>query len=299
LRTVPEVVNYQNYVGSASPITFNGLVRHYDMRGASNTADIQVNLLHKEDRDKQSHDVAKTIRPEIQKISKKYGANIKIVEVPPGPPVLSTIVAEVYGPNYDEQVRIANDVQNILKKTDDVVDVDWMVEAPQTEFKLVPDNEKAMLNGIAPQQLVGNLTYLMGEYPISTLYDEKSAEPINMVMKLDNSEKATIQDITALKVKGQMGNMMPISDVVKVERENLEKSIYRKDQKRRRLRTRRYGGRFGKSGLCDFGNGRKIEKNSTSCRLFAERTVFETTDRRKRLHRKMGRRMANYFGSFP
>ncbi|MBE2273895.1 MAG: efflux RND transporter permease subunit [Flavobacteriales bacterium] len=232
LRTVPEVVNYQNYVGSASPITFNGLVRHYDMRGASNTADIQVNLLHKEDRDKQSHDVAKTIRPEIQKISKKYGANIKIVEVPPGPPVLSTIVAEVYGPNYDEQVRIANEVQNILKKTDDVVDVDWMVEAPQTEFKLVPDNEKAMLNGIAPQQLVGNLTYLMGEYPISTLYDEKSAEPINMVMKLDNSEKATIQDITALKVKGQMGNMMPISDVVKVEREKLEKSIYRKDQKR-------------------------------------------------------------------
>ena len=110
------------------------------------------------DSDKQSHDVAKTIRPKIQKIAKKYGANIKIVEVPPGPPVLSTIVAEVYGPNYDEQVRIANEVQNILKKTDDVVDVDWMVEAPQTEFKLVPDNEKAMLNGIAPQQLVGNLT---------------------------------------------------------------------------------------------------------------------------------------------
>ncbi|MDY3339032.1 efflux RND transporter permease subunit [Riemerella anatipestifer] len=232
LRTVPEVVNYQNYIGASSPITFNGLVRHYDMRGQSNTADIQVNLLDKSARSKQSHDVAKTIRPEIQKIAKNYGANIKIVEVPPGPPVLSTIVAEVYGPNYEEQVKIADQVQQILKQTDDVVDVDWMVEAPQTEFKIIPDNEKSMLNGIAPQQLVGNLTYLMGEYPISTLYDEKSNQPVNMVMKLDDAEKATLQDITALKVKGQMGNMLPISDIAKVEKHTLEKSIYRKDQKR-------------------------------------------------------------------
>ncbi|MDY3364234.1 efflux RND transporter permease subunit [Riemerella anatipestifer] len=232
LRTVPEVVNYQNYIGASSPITFNGLVRHYDMRGQSNTADIQVNLLDKSARSKQSHDVAKTIRPEIQKIAKKYGANIKIVEVPPGPPVLSTIVAEVYGPNYEEQVKIADQVQQILKQTDDVVDVDWMVEAPQTEFKIIPDNEKSMLNGIAPQQLVGNLTYLMGEYPISTLYDEKSNQPVNMVMKLDDAEKATLQEITALKVKGQMGNMLPISDIAKVEKHTLEKSIYRKDQKR-------------------------------------------------------------------
>ncbi|MHA3045300.1 efflux RND transporter permease subunit [Riemerella anatipestifer] len=232
LRTVPEVVNYQNYIGASSPITFNGLVRHYDMRGQNNTADIQVNLLDKSARSKQSHDVAKTIRPEIQKIAKKYGANIKIVEVPPGPPVLSTIVAEVYGPNYEEQVKIADQVQQILKQTDDVVDVDWMVEAPQTEFKIIPDNEKSMLNGIAPQQLVGNLTYLMGEYPISTLYDEKSNQPVNMVMKLDDAEKATLQEITALKVKGQMGNMLPISDIAKVEKHTLEKSIYRKDQKR-------------------------------------------------------------------
>ncbi len=232
LRTVPEVVNYQNYVGASSPITFNGLVRHYDLRGASNTADIQVNLLNKGERSKQSHDVAKTIRPKIQKIAKKYGANIKIVEVPPGPPVLSTIVAEVYGPDYDEQIRIADEVQKILINTEDVVDVDWMVEAPQGEFKIIPDKEKSMLNGIAPQQLVGNLNYVLGEYPVSTLYDEKSSQPINMVMKLDNSEKSTIQDITALKVKGAAGNMMPVSDVVKVERDTLEKSIYRKDQKR-------------------------------------------------------------------
>ena len=232
LKTVPEVVNYQSYVGSSAPITFNGLVRHYDLRGQSNTADIQVNLLHKEDRDEQSHDVAKKMRPEIQKIAKKYNANVKVVEVPPGPPVLSTIVAEVYGPNYDEQIKVAKQVEDILNNTDDVVDVDWMIEAPQKEFKLVADKEKAMLNGVAPQQIVGNLTYLIGEYPVGNLYDEKSNDPVDVVMKLNDGDKSSISSITDLKVKGQMGNMVPVSDLVKVQREELQKTIYRKDQKR-------------------------------------------------------------------
>ena len=232
LKTVPEMVNYQSYVGSSAPITFNGLVRHYDLRGGSNMADIQVNLLHKEDRSEQSHDVAKKIRPEIQKIGKKYGANIKIVEVPPGPPVLSTIVAEIYGPNYEDQLKVADQVQKILQNTDDVVDVDWMAEAPQTEFKLVADKEKSMLNGVAPAQIVGNVTYLLGEHPVSYLYDEKSNQPVNIVMKLNDADKTNLQDITSLKVKGQMGNMVPVADLVKVEKDSLAKTIYRKDQKR-------------------------------------------------------------------
>ena len=232
LKTVPEMVNYQSYVGSSAPITFNGLVRHYDLRGGSNMADIQVNLLHKEDRSEQSHDVAKKIRPEIQKIGKKYGANIKIVEVPPGPPVLSTIVAEIYGPNYEDQLKVADQVQKILQNTDDVVDVDWMAEAPQTEFKLVVDKEKSMLNGVAPAQIVGNVTYLLGEHPVSYLYDEKSNQPVNIVMKLSDADKASLQDVTSLKVKGQMGNMVPVADLVKVEKDSLAKTIYRKDQKR-------------------------------------------------------------------
>ncbi len=232
LKAVPEMVNYQSYVGSSAPITFNGLVRHYDLRGGSNMADIQVNLLHKEDRSEQSHDVAKKIRPEIQKIGKKYGANIKIVEVPPGPPVLSTIVAEIYGPNYEDQLKVADQVQKILQNTDDVVDVDWMAEAPQTEFKLVADKEKSMLNGVAPAQIVGNVTYLLGEHPVSYLYDEKSNQPVNIVMKLSDADKASLQDVTSLKVKGQMGNMVPVADLVKVEKDSLAKTIYRKDQKR-------------------------------------------------------------------
>ena len=232
LSTRPEVVNYQNYVGTSAPITFNGLVRHYDMRGGSNMADIQVNLSHKEDRDLQSHDIAKAIRPAIQKIGAQYGANIKVIEVPPGPPVLSTLVAEVYGPDYEEQIKIANQVKTILENTTDVVDIDWTVESPQTEYKLEVDKEKAMLNGIAPQQVVGNLTYLLKEYPVSNLYDENSNDNVGIVLALEDKDKTSIQDIQNLKIKGSQGAMVPVSDLVKVVKDTLQHSIYRKDQKR-------------------------------------------------------------------
>lgn len=232
IATVPEVVDYQNYVGTSAPITFNGLVRHYDMRGGSNMADIQVNLLHKEDRDLQSHDIAKKVRSHVQRIGRKYGANVKIVEVPPGPPVLSTLVAEIYGPNYDEQIEVANQVKAILEETVDVVDTDWMVEAPQIEYTLEVDREKAMLNGIAPQQIVGNLTYLLREMPVSNLYDETSVDPVNIVMAMDDSDKTSIQDIETLKIRGNQGQLIPVSDLVKVKTDTLQHTIYRKDQKR-------------------------------------------------------------------
>ncbi len=232
ISTTPEVINYQNYIGTSAPITFNGLVRHYDIRGGSNMADIQVNLLLKEDRKLQSHDIAKKARPEIMKIAKKYGANVKLVEVPPGPPVLSTLVAEVYGPNYDEQIKVANQLKEILKNTDDVVDIDWMVEDGQTEYRLEIDKEKAMLNGIAPQQIVGNLTYLLKEYPISYLYDETSFDQVDIVLSLNDEDKTSLQDIQNIKIKGSNGNVIPISDLVHVKKDTLQKSIYRKDQKR-------------------------------------------------------------------
>lgn len=232
LSTVPEVVNYQNYIGASAPITFNGLVRHYDLRGGSNMADIQVNLLHKEDRDLQSHDIAKIVRPEVQKIAKKYGANIKIIEVPPGPPVLSTLVAEIYGPDYAEQIKVAKQVKTILETTSDIVDIDWMVEDAQTEYKLEIDKEKAMLNGIAPQQVVGNLTYLLREMPVTNLYDERSYNSVGIVMALDDQDKTSLQDIQNLKIRGSHGNVVPVSDLVKVNETELQKTIYRKDQKR-------------------------------------------------------------------
>ncbi|WP_026775595.1 efflux RND transporter permease subunit [Polaribacter sp. Hel_I_88] len=232
LSTRPEVVNYQNYVGTSAPITFNGLVRHYDLRGGSNMADIQVNLVDKGERKIQSHGIAKLLRPEIQKIAKKYNANVKLVEVPPGPPVLSTIVAEVYGPDYKEQIRIANDVQNILNNTTDVVDVDFMVEADQTEYQFEINKEKAMLYGVAPQQIAYTMNMALSNNPITTLYDEDAVNQIGLVLSLDEKEKSTISDISQLKVKSKMGTMIPIADLVEIKETIAAKSIYRKNQKR-------------------------------------------------------------------
>ncbi|MCX7548605.1 efflux RND transporter permease subunit [Xanthomarina sp. F1114] len=232
LTTRPEVVNYQNYVGTSAPITFNGLVRHYDLRGGSNMADIQVNLIGKGERSAQSHDIAKLLRPDIQKIAAKYNANVKLVEVPPGPPVLSTIVAEVYGPDYNEQIKIADQIQNILRHTDDVVDIDWMVEDDQTEYQFEINKEKAMLYGVAPQQIAYTMNMALSNRAITTLYDENASNQVGLVLALDEKEKSTLTDISQLKVKSKQGNMVPIADLVTINETTSAKSIYRKNQKR-------------------------------------------------------------------
>ena len=232
ISTQPEVVNYQNYVGTSAPITFNGLVRHYDLRGGSNMSDIQVNLIGKKERKAQSHEIASAFRPEIQKIAKKYNANVKIIEVPPGPPVLSTIVAEIYGPDYDTQIDVANQVQNILRNTDDVVDVDWMVEDNQTEYDFVIDKEKAMLYGVAPQQITYTMNMALSNRAITNLYDEDASTQVGLILALDEKEKSTISDISQLKVKSKQGNMITIGDLVDIKERIKAKSIYRKNQKR-------------------------------------------------------------------
>jgi multidrug efflux pump subunit AcrB len=232
LATRPEVVNYQNYVGTSAPITFNGLVRHYDLRGGSNMADIQVNLVDKGERSAQSHDIAKLLRPEIQRIAAKYNANVKLVEVPPGPPVLSTIVAEVYGPDYEEQMRIADHIQDILNNTEDVVDIDWMVEADQREYMFTIDKEKAMLYGIAPMQIAHTMNMALSNRAITNLYDADATKQIGLVLALDEKEKSTIGDIAQLQIKSKMGNMVPIIDLVDIQETTSAKSIYRKNQKR-------------------------------------------------------------------
>lgn len=231
LATRPEVVNYQNYIGTSAPITFNGLVRHYDLRGGSNMADIQVNLVNKEERKAQSHDIVKLLRSDIQKIAATYKANVKLVEVPPGPPVLATLVAEVYGPDYNEQIKIADQIQTILKNTDDVVDIDWMVEDDQTEFQFEIDKEKAMLYGIAPQQIVHTMNMALSNRAITTLYDENASHQVELILTLAEKEKSTIADISQLKVKSQQGHLVPIADLISINETISAKSLYRKNQK--------------------------------------------------------------------
>jgi multidrug efflux pump subunit AcrB len=227
-----EVVNYQTYVGTSAPITFNGLVRHYDLRSGSNVADIQVNLTDKSSRSLQSHEIAKIHRGPVQKIAAKYNANVKIVEVPPGPPVLSTLVAEVYGPNYEQQIEIADSVRHILRTTDDVVDVDWMVEDDQTEYHFIIDKEKAMLNGIPPQKIVATLNMAMSERPIANINAEKDEHQVGINIQLDEKERSDINSIKALKLMGQTGTPIPVGDLVQVVEKTKDKSIYRKNQRR-------------------------------------------------------------------
>jgi len=228
----PEVDNHQSYIGTSAPITFNGLVRHYDLRGGSNMADIQVNLIDKELRSEMSHDIAKKLRSDIQKIGDKYRANVKLVEVPPGPPVLSTIVAEVYGPDYNEQIAIAKQLESLIKSTPDIVDVDWMVEADQKEYQFEIDKEKAMLNGISPAQIVKTLNMALSELPISNLYKETANHQVGIILAIDEKEKSSIQDLKSLKIVGSTGLAIPLGDLVQVSEATRKKAIYRKNQKR-------------------------------------------------------------------
>ncbi|HRH44069.1 MAG TPA: efflux RND transporter permease subunit [Pyrinomonadaceae bacterium] len=227
--TVPEVVNYQMYVGTASPYNFNGLVRHYFLRHGSNVADIQVNLLSKEERSAQSHEIAKRVRPELQKIAQKYGANIKVAEVPPGPPVLQTIVAEVYGPTYERQIEIAKGVKDILQNTDGVVDVDWYVEDNQTKYNLKINKEKAAINGISAEQIANTLRVAVDGLNVGLLHVPAEKEDTYINLRLPKADRSNLADIQQIKVIGNQGNLVPVSELVEVQEVKSDKSIYHKN----------------------------------------------------------------------
>jgi len=232
VKSRDEVVNYQTYVGTASPITFNGLVRHYDLRKDAHLADIQVNITNKSDRSAQSHDIAKSFRKDVKAIADRFGAAIKIVEVPPGPPVLSTIVAEVYGPDYEEQVKIAQNVKEILQETQSVVDIDWRVEADQTEVEFVVDTEKANLEGVSAQQVAETMHLSLGNASIGMAYRENEREQVSITYYTPNVDKSSIEDLFKLKVRSQQGHMVNIGELVNLVNQPIEKSIYRKNKRR-------------------------------------------------------------------
>ena len=232
VKSRDEVVNYQTYVGTASPITFNGLVRHYDLRKDAHLADIQVNITNKSDRSAQSHDIAKSFRKDVKAIADRFGAAIKIVEVPPGPPVLSTIVAEVYGPDYEEQVKIAQNVKDILQETQSVVDIDWRVEADQTEVEFMVDTERANLEGVSAQQVAETMHLSLGNASIGMAYRENEREQVSITYYTPNVDKSSIEDLFKLKVRSQQGHMVNIGELVNLVKQPIEKSIYRKNKRR-------------------------------------------------------------------
>lgn len=225
------VENYQAYIGTSAPISFNGLVRHYDLRRGDNVADIQINLVDKEDRSIQSHAIAKQMRAPIQAIAEKYNANVKIVEVPPGPPVLSTLVAEIYGPDYNEQIKIAKQVKALFNKTTDVVDADWMVEDDQQEYQIQVDKEKAMRYGVATAQVTTIVNAALSGMPVGNVYQPSSFNQTVIKLQLSDADKTSMDDILDLKIVGIQGNIVPIRDVATVTMQLKQKNIYRKNQK--------------------------------------------------------------------
>lgn len=227
----PMVEDYQLYIGTSAPISFNGLVRHYDLRRGENVADIQVNLIDKKERSTQSHDIAKAMRIPIQEIAAKYNANVKIVEVPPGPPVLSTLVAEIYGPDYNTQIAVAQQVKEIFNKTPDVVDVDWMVEADQQEYHLTVDKEKAMHYGVATAQVAQTVSAALSGMMTGHLYEPALYNQTPVKLQLSDADKTDIDDILNVNITGIHGNNVALRDVVTVNNQVKPRSIYRKNQK--------------------------------------------------------------------
>jgi multidrug efflux pump subunit AcrB len=229
IRTVPEVTDYQMYVGTASPYNFNGLVRHYFMRRGANVADIQVNLVGKDERDAQSHDIARRVRPPIQAIAKKYNARIKVAEVPPGPPVLQTLVAEIYGPDYTRQLQIAKQIQGIFDNTDGVVDVDSYVEDDQTKFQFIVDKQKAALNGVAEEQVAHTLRIAVSGMDVGLAHQPREKEDVPITLRLPRAERSSLADLKQIKVQGQRGNLVPLGELVRVEQTTADKNIYHKN----------------------------------------------------------------------
>jgi len=227
-----KVTSYQTYAGTSAPISFNGLIRHYDMRSGDNVADIQVNLVDKGERKEQSHDIAKSMREGLQTIGERYNANVKVVEVPPGPPVMSTIVAEIYGPDHAGQIKVAQQIKELLLQTNNVVDVDWTVEADQVEYKFEVDKDKAMKLGIPEVQILQSVNAALSGMPIGIMHNPSTVNQIGIVLQLPDKDKSGIEDILSVKVVNKQGLAIPVGDLVKITEGEKEKSISRKDQKR-------------------------------------------------------------------
>ncbi|MBS1818084.1 MAG: efflux RND transporter permease subunit [Acidobacteria bacterium] len=194
------VTSVQSYTGTSSPYTFNGLVRHYFLRRDPNLADLQVMLTPKEERSEQSHDIAKRIRERLVPSARALGATIQVVEVPPGPPVLQTIVAEVYGPDEARRLDLAKTIRTAMEKTTGVVDVYWYVDSPRRRVRLDVDTEKSMAAGV-PAAAIASVVQMAGAGSVAgLLHEEQAREPVPVVLRLPRALRGTLDEVQSLRV---------------------------------------------------------------------------------------------------
>ncbi|AMK77832.1 MULTISPECIES: efflux RND transporter permease subunit [Methylomonas] len=254
LATVNEVSSYQSYVGLASPMDFNGMVRHYYLRQGAHVGDIRIVLADKTRREQGSHEIALRMRPDIERIEKQYGANIKIVEMPPGPPVLSTLVAEVYGPPeaaYGDIIKVANRVRADIEHTEGVVDVDDFVEAEHDKLHFVIEHDKAALLGVTSAQVADTLRLAIAGGNAGLLHIPEERQPLEIKLQLPRAARSSADDLLALSVKTANGNLVHLSEIGHFDYEHGQQAIYHKNLQRVAYVTGEMAGRSPVEAILD------------------------------------------------
>jgi len=229
LATVPEVTDYQAYAGLASPINFNGLVRQYYLRNAPESGDLQVNLVPKAERSRKSHEIAQAVRPWLEEIAHRWNANVKVVEVPPGPPVLSPIVAEVYGPDEAGRIRVAKRVREVFQATPGIVGVDDSVDDPAPRMLLKVDQSKAALLGVSRRDVVETMSIGLSGANVTPIHDGQSKYEVPVRIALPPERQGALEEFLKLTIRTPGGDLVPLSEVVKVLKNERDRPIYHKD----------------------------------------------------------------------
>jgi multidrug efflux pump subunit AcrB len=229
VRALPEVTDFQAYAGTSAPINFNGLVRQYNLRQSAEFGDLQVNLVDKHERDRKSHEIALAVRPALAEIGRRYGASVQVVEVPPGPPVMAPLVAEVYGPDYEAQRRVAADLRRLFDTTEDIVDTDDSLEAPVARYVHAVDREKAAKLGVSQQQVVETLAMALGGSDVSFVHRGRERQPTGIRLQLPTADQADPRSLLELRVRSVTGALVPLSEVVDVREESWDGAIHHKD----------------------------------------------------------------------
>lgn len=229
LVTVPEVKDIEMYVGTAAPYNFNGLVRHYFLRSKPHQADLQVNLAGKHDRKRQSHDIAKAVRPKIHEIVKQYGGHVQVAEVPPGPPVLSTLVLEIYGPTLEGQTALAKQIEGLLASSEGVTDIDTYVQSPEKLVRFRVNTEKASLNGIPVAQIAEAVTTAVGGKTVDLAHLSEEYEPVEILLRLPKEKRSTLDSVLNMTLLSRYGNPIPVRDLVDIEKDKKDPAIYHKN----------------------------------------------------------------------
>jgi len=229
LHTQSEVLNYQMYAGTSGPYNFNGLVRHYYLRRGANQGDIQVNLRAVDDRKRQSHDMAKEMRGPIQETAKRWNARVKVAEVPPGPPVVATLVAEVYGPDYQRQIEVAKQVRQIFDEMPGVVDVDWYVVADQKKLDFQVEQDKAALRGISSAEVSQSVNMALSGAQAGLLHDPAEREDVLVRVQLSRASRSSAEALSGLYLNAPDGAMVPLGELARVHETSIDKNVYRKN----------------------------------------------------------------------